>query len=125
MGDVEGAEWGVLEQWHRDNVWPQVGQLLLEVHMWDRGASQGGLSRWAAALDAIPMRVFHTAKNENSQDSVYVGLTSVWELAFVNNELGTPSSRSPRRQLQQMSFSDLNNGVRLSDIVQDAYHGED
>merc|ERR1712014_63112 len=82
--DVEGAEWGVLEQGTRDKMWPRIGQLLLEVHMWDRGRSAGGLKRWAAALNNIPMKVFHTAKILNSMDSVYVGLTSVWEMAFVD-----------------------------------------
>merc|ERR1712194_264619 len=100
----------------RDKVWPRIGQLLLEVHMWNRGASVGGLHRWAAALNAIPMKVFHAAKNTNSQDSVYIGLTSVHELAFVN-----PSRGSPPRKLTELSFSEVNDGRLLSDIIEEVY----
>merc|ERR1711957_848701 len=118
MGDVEGAEWGVLEQWNRDKLWPRIGQLLLEVHMWNRGKSAGGLKRWAAALNAIPMKVFHTARNYNDGSSVYIGLTSVWELAFV---LPSGAKGTPPRRLSEPNFSDVNDGKLLSDIMEDVY----
>merc|ERR1712217_111274 len=111
--DVEGAEWGVLEQWTRDQIWPRVNQLLLEVHMWDRGKSAGGLRRWATALNAIPMKVFHTAKNTNDGSSVYIGLTAVWELAF----FASNGDDAPPRKLSELTFSDVNEGKLLSDIV--------
>merc|ERR1712050_315741 len=94
---------------------------LLEVHMWDRGKSAGGLKRWAAALNAIPMKVFHAAQNRNALDSVYVGLTSVWELGFVTSR--TPKG-SPPRLLSELKFSDVNDGRLLSDIIVDAHNGK-
>lgn len=122
--DVEGAEWSVLEQWNRDWVWPRIGQLLLEIHMWNRGKSAGGVPRWAKVLNAIPMRVMHTAQNKHSMDQVTVGLTSVWELGMILPEQPDAS----KRRLSQMegidrrpTFSDFNGGRLLSDIIDDLF----
>jgi len=109
--DVEGAEWGVLEQWTKDNMWPYIGQLLLEVHMYPFGKSAGGLHRWANVLNAIPMKIFHSAQNNYDNRRVYVGLTAVYELGFTK-----------LRRLSSYRFSDFNGGRQLSDLLEAVFY---
>merc|ERR1712039_223387 len=108
--DVEGAEWGVLAQWARDNMFQHIGQLLLEIHMLEKGKSAGGVKRWSEVLNAIPMKLFHSARNTHDATRVYASLTAVWEVGFTHG-----------RRLSQHKFSDFNNGKEFSDILEDVY----
>lgn len=59
--DVESAEWDVLKAWTRDNIWPKIDQLLMEIHMNDDSRQE----EYGAILNAIPMKTFHVAHNKH------------------------------------------------------------
>lgn len=74
--DVESAEWNVLQQWTHDNLWHQIDQLLLEIHMYENQKMH------AETLMDIPMSLFHTAKNLWNNHRVFKDMTQVYEIGF-------------------------------------------
>ena len=87
--DVESAEWDVLEAWHAEGLWPRVGQLLLEAHLWhdirESAPRAADVVRFASLLRRIPLRLFSAARNPWDETQLPYGMTRIYELGFVND----------------------------------------
>jgi len=91
--DVESAEWGVLDQWNRDKMWPRIGQLLLEIHLFKPASSSyqakplsaSEASTYANTLTSIPMTLFHVAQNKDQSAMVRLhgDMTRVYEIGMI------------------------------------------
>ena len=82
--DTEYAEWDVLEQWYREDMFSKMNQLLLEVHMWPKShhhLHNGELH--SQLLHGIPMTLFHVARNKWDTKKLSGDMTSVYEVSFL------------------------------------------
>ena len=91
--DTEGAEWSVLSSWD----YSRVGQLLLEIHMYDR------LKDHASVLGNIPMKIFWSARNKWNNRKIYKDMTQVYELGFIQ--------RAEKRAIFVFHHAHLHTGV--------------
>ena len=79
--DVESAEWDVLEQWLDRSWFQHIGQLLLEIHMWQRKDE----ARHTKILHAVPMKMFHTARNRWDGTRLHGDMTRVHEIGWITH----------------------------------------
>ena len=77
--DTEGAEWSVFEQWLENGWFDRIDQLLVEIHMFDSSQQV----RYSDILTAIPMKLFHTARNRFDNMPVHGLMTKVYELGWL------------------------------------------
>jgi hypothetical protein len=78
--DVEGAEWDVLSKWdHR-----KIGQLLMEIHIFDPQ------KQWQV-LSKLPYKLFYSTPNKQNTIDLGSQLTQV-------HELGLHNARGPSRR---------------------------
>lgn len=73
--DVEGAEWDVIDSFEYKN----IGQLLIEVHMWNKYKDK------INKILSIPHTLFWTARNKWDNTKIYKNMTSVYELGFIKS----------------------------------------
>ena len=91
--DTEYAEWDVLHQWFKQNMFSKMDQLLLEIHMWPKSEQINHGQFHSEILHSIPMTLFHEARNKWDNKRLADDMTSVYEVGFIKkSQVSTASS---------------------------------
>eukprot|EP01083_Nonionella_stella_P065238 170745_1 len=80
--DIESAEWDVLESWLNNKMFKHIGQLLLEIHMYQTNGND--LNRFMDILTNIPMTVFWVQRNKWNNRKMYKDITQVYEFDMIH-----------------------------------------
>ena len=81
--DTEYAEWDVLQQWFKQDMFSKMDQLLLEIHMWPKSERVDHGQFHSKILHSIPMTLFHEARNKHDNKRLAGDMTSVYEVGFI------------------------------------------